>query len=199
MITDRKAASERILGYAHRMRMDGAEARWTLGTFNGIELELAGYESIDDEGERSLSTFITALHHGENRDFELTGKTRPGTVVGRIESSIRNLDGDLAGVRANLEANKRRLAAFEARLGQDFPDTALLDDKLQELVELEADLATTRGEFERGTDGEAPQLECESDQRERLPPVALPPSDAKPVKLDIHIASPAMSASLHIA
>ena len=83
-------------------------------------------------------------------------RDRPGTVIGRIESSIRDLDTDLAAVRANLEANERRLPAFDARLGQAFPDAALLDEKLNELAELEAELASTKGEFDAGNDDDAP-------------------------------------------
>ena len=156
MMTDRKAAGERLLGYAHRMRKGRAEARWTLGTFNGIGLELSGYEALDPDGRRYLCTVIAMQHHGEHADFEVTEKTRPSTVIGRIESSIRDLDTDLAVVRASLEANERRLPAFEARLGQAFPDAALLDEKLNELAELEAELASTKGEFNADNDGDAP-------------------------------------------
>jgi N12 class adenine-specific DNA methylase len=164
IVTDRKAAGERILRQAFEMRMHGTPARQMLGTFNGIDLEISGYEALDDDGERGLRTTIAALHHGERNGFEVTDKTRWNTVVGRIESSIRNLDTDLADVRASLEANERRLPAFEARLGQEFPDAALLEEKLQELAELEADLATTKGEFEPGNDQEAPSFEFASDE-----------------------------------
>jgi hypothetical protein len=156
MITDRKAAGERLLGYAARMRQGRTEARWTLGTFNGIGLELSGYEALDTDGRRYLCTVIAMHHHGEHADFEVTEKTRPSTAIGRIESSIRDLDTDLAAVRASLEANERRLPAFEARLGQAFPDAASLDEKLNELADLEAELASTKGEFDAGNDDDAP-------------------------------------------
>ncbi|MCK9549522.1 lactate dehydrogenase [Aquamicrobium sp.] len=162
MLTDRKTAGERILRHAFEMRLDGTPACLMLGTFNGIALETSGYDALDDDGEPVLRTSIAALHHGERNAFDITDKTRWNTVVGRLESSIRDLDTDLATVRAELEANERRLPAFEARLGQDFPDTALLDDKLRELAELEADLATTKGEFEPGNDDEAASSECET-------------------------------------
>lgn len=172
MITDRKAAGEHILAYAHQMRTGGTEARWTLGAFNGFDLELSGYEAMDDEEQPGLSIFITVLHHGEQRRFEITDKTRPGTVVGRIESSICNLDVDLAAVRTSLEANERRLPAFEARLGKAFPDAALLEEKLQERAELEADLANTKGEFEPGNDGDASLIQHERNEGELLAQVA---------------------------
>jgi len=172
IVADRKAAGEKILRYAQRMRTSDTEARWTLGTFNGIDLEISSFEAMDDEGQRGLSTFITALHHGEHRGFEITDKTRPSTVVGRIEASIRNLDIDLDTVRASLEANERRLPAFEARLGQEFPDAALLDDKLHELAELEAELANTKGEFEPGNDERAALAESENDDGRALPQAA---------------------------
>ena len=59
------------------------------------------------------------------------------------------------------EANEWRLPAFEARLGQTFPDAALLEDKLQLLAALEEELANTKGEFEPGNDGEAPVTDRE--------------------------------------
>ncbi|RIA46179.1 N12 class adenine-specific DNA methylase [Hephaestia caeni] len=170
ILTDRKAVGERILGHARQMRLRGAPARQILGTFNGIELELSGYETRGDDGEPALSTVITALHHGEHPSFETTDKTRWSTVVGRIESSIRNLDTDLAEAQANLEADERRLPAFKARLGQDFPDTTLLDEKLRELAELEADLATTKGEFDPGNDDEPSSIELPMDDSNAPPP-----------------------------
>jgi N12 class adenine-specific DNA methylase len=171
-ITDRTAVGERILGYASRMRKDGTEARWTLGTINGIDLEMSGYEALNTDGKRYLCTVVAMEHHGENGKFEVTEKTRPSTVAGRIDSSIRNLDTDLDSIRATLQAHERRLPAFEARVGQLFPDAALLDDKLQELAELEADLATTRGEFEPGGEPEVTLLDLEAHDDTPLPPPA---------------------------
>ncbi|MGD9811022.1 MAG: helicase-related protein [Sphingobium sp.] len=158
IVTDRKAAGERILRQAHQMRMHGTLAREALGTFNGIDVEISSYEASDDDGGRCICTMISVLHHGEQRGFEITDKTRASTVAGRIASSIRNLDADLANVNADLEANERRLPAFEARLGQLFPDAALLDDKLNELAELEAELANSKGEFEPGNGEDALQV-----------------------------------------
>ncbi|MDR7256250.1 N12 class adenine-specific DNA methylase [Sphingomonas sp. BE270] len=167
-IADRKAVGEKILRQAHEMRARGIPNRQMLGTFNGIDLEISGYEAIDDEGEQCICTAIAIQHHGEHRGFEVTDKTRSSTVVGRIESSIRNLDADLANLKANLEADERRLPAFEARLGQEFSDTALLEDKIRELADLEAELANTKGEFEPGNDN-APLTESEGTQGELLP------------------------------
>ncbi|UXC92947.1 hypothetical protein EGM87_21850 [Sphingobium sp. RSMS] len=161
IITDRKAVGEKILLRAYQMRTHGVAAREMLGTFNGIDLEITGYDAIDDEEDSLICTTIAMLHHGEQRGFEVTDKTRSSTVVGRIESSLRNLDTDLAIVRTNLEANERRLPAFEARLGQTFPDAALLEDKLQLLASLEEELANSKGEFEPGNDGEAPVTDRE--------------------------------------
>jgi hypothetical protein len=155
MVTDRKAAGERILRQAFELRLHGGQARQLLGTVNGIDVELSGYEAVDDDGERGIRTSVAALHHGERNAFEVSDRTRWSTALGRLESSILNLDADLAAVQADLEANERRLPAFEARLGQEFPDAALLEDKLRELAELEADLATTKGEFEPGNDEDA--------------------------------------------
>jgi chromosome segregation ATPase len=93
-------------------------------------------------------------------------------VVGRLEASIRGLDTELSNLMASLEAAQRRLPAFEARLGQDFSDTALLEEKLQALADLEAELASTKGEFEPGNDN-APLTECAGNQGELLPPPAV--------------------------
>lgn len=172
IISDRKTVGEHILRSALQMRFDGSAARYRLGTFNGIDLEISGHEAHDEEGRPSLFIAIAMLHHGEQRGFEITEKTRWNTVVGRIETAIRNLDIDLANVRANLEMNERRLPAFQARLGQDFPDAALLEDKLRELAELEADLAKTRGEFEPGNDQGAPAAMHEISQSALFPSAA---------------------------
>jgi N12 class adenine-specific DNA methylase len=171
IITDRKAVGERVLRQAWEMRMHGEPGRQMIGTFNGFDLELSSHEALNEEG-RYLLTAIVIRHHGEVRGFDITDKTRWNTLVGRIESSIRNLDTDLASVRANLEANERRLPAFEARLGQEFPDTMLLDEKIQELAELEAELAMTKGQFEPGNDKEPPLPECEDNKHKLIRQVA---------------------------
>ena len=166
IITDRKAVGERILALAAQARRRGQIARQRLGNYYGFDLELSADEVIDDDRHLAIETGIAILHHGEQRGFEVSDKTRWSSLVGRIEGSIRNLDIELSGVRAGLEADERRLPAFEARLGQDFPDTALLEDKLQELAALEADLANSKGEFDAGDDaaadssaGDAPEAE----------------------------------------
>ncbi|HEX7881166.1 MAG TPA: hypothetical protein VF499_00295, partial [Afipia sp.] len=79
-----------------------------------------------------------------------------------LEASARDLDTDLARARAALEADERRLPAFEARLGQEFPDTAMLEEKQAELAALEAELATTKGEFDPGNDADVPVTASES-------------------------------------
>src|SRR3546814_6191430 len=91
------------------MRKRGTEARWTLGTFNGIGLEISGYEALNTDCRPYLCTVILIQHHGENREFEVTDKTRPGTVDGRIDYSIRNLDIDLDTVRARSEEHTSEL------------------------------------------------------------------------------------------
>jgi N12 class adenine-specific DNA methylase len=155
IVADRKIAGEHILSHARELRRHGGDARRLLGTVNGIDVELSGYEAVDDDGKLCIRTVIAARHSGERNGFEVTEKTRWSSVVGKLESSILHLDADLAAVRADLAANERRLPAFEARLGQEFPDAALLQDKLRELAELEADLATTKGEFDPGADENA--------------------------------------------
>src|SRR3546814_18743432 len=71
-LTDRKAVGERILGYTHEMRKRGTEARWTLGTFNGIGLEISGYGALNTDCRPYLCTVILIQHHVENREFEVT-------------------------------------------------------------------------------------------------------------------------------
>ncbi|WP_454883035.1 helicase-related protein [Sphingomonas oryzagri] len=172
IITDRKAVGERILASAAQARRRGTMKREPLGTFYGFNLEISGYELMEGDSGPSIETVITILHHGDQRSFEVTDKTRWNSVIGRIEASIRNLDVELAGVRAGLEADQRRLPAFEARLGQEFPDTALLEDKLRESAELEADLARTKGEFDPGNDEESLFAEREGNKGEPLPRAA---------------------------
>lgn len=151
IVTDPKAVGERILAAAAQARRRGALGRQPLGTFYGIGLELSVLETRDEDGP-SLATSIAILHAGEQRGFEVSDKTRWNSLVGRLEASLRHLDIERATVVTSLEADERRLPAFEARLGQDFPDAALLEDKLRELANLKEDLATSRGEFDPAND-----------------------------------------------
>ena len=154
IVTDRKAVGEHILAIAADVRRRRTITRQPLGSFYGFNLELSGDEvTLGDRGS-VVETGLSILHSGEQRGFEVTEKTRWNTLIGRLEASLRNLDVELAAVRAGLEADERRLPAFEARLGQNFPDTAMLDDKLRELADLEADLAGTKGDFDPANDAD---------------------------------------------
>lgn len=158
LVTDVRAAADHILLHAREMRMQGRPATLIIGRFNGFEVELCSFEIIDDDGSWCLSTKVALLHHGEQRDFTVTDRTRWGSLIARLEASICHLDTDLAEARAALEADKRRLPAFEARIGQGFPDAAMLEDKQAELAALEAELATTRGEFDPELEPDMPDL-----------------------------------------
>ncbi|QDK35615.1 helicase-related protein [Sphingomonas sp. IC081] len=153
IVSDRKAAGERIIRKALDLRKSGAD-RVIIGSLSGIDLKVTSHPALSDDGRRYLRIMIAPVHHGQDRAFEISEKTRPSTALGRLESSLANLDTDLAEVRASLEANERRLPSFQARLGQDFPETALLDEKQRELAELEAELAATRGQFDADNDDE---------------------------------------------
>lgn len=154
IVSDRKAAGERIIRKALDLRKSGAD-RVIIGSLSGIDLKVTSHPALSDDGRRYLRIMIAPVHHGQDRAFEISEKTRPSTALGRLESSLANLDADLAEVRASLEADERRLPSFQARLGQDFPETALLDEKQRELAELEAELAATKGEFDADNDDEA--------------------------------------------
>lgn len=154
IVSDRKAAGERIIRKALDLRKSGAD-RAIIGSLSGIDLKVTSHPALTDEGRRYLRIMIAPVHHGQDRAFEISEKTRPSTALGRLESSLANLDADLAEARGTLEANERRLPSFQARLGQDFPETAMLEEKQRELAELEAELAATRGEFDADNDDEA--------------------------------------------
>lgn len=171
-ITDPRSAGEHILLHAREMRMQRTPARLVLGDFNGFEIEIVSFERMEDDGDQPLSTKVTLLHHGEQRDFAVTHKTRWNTLIGRLDASIHHLDIDLAEAKAGLEADERRLPAFEARYGQSFPDTALLEDKLAELAALEAELAAAKGEFEQELEADIPLAANNMDTDDPLAQVA---------------------------
>ena len=154
IISDRKAAGERIIRKALDLRKSGADTL-IIGSLSGIDLKVTSHPALSDDGRRYLRVMIAPVHHGQDRAFEISEKTRWSTALGRLESSLANLDADLAEVKGTLEANERRLPSFQARLGQEFPETALLEEKQRELAELEAELAATRGEFDSDNDDEA--------------------------------------------
>lgn len=155
IVSDRKAAGERIIRKALDLRKSGADTL-IIGSLSGIDLKVTSHPALSDDGRRYLRVMIAPVHHGQDRAFEISEKTRWSTALGRLESSLANLDADLAEARGSLEANERRLPAFQARLGQEFPETALLDEKQRELAELEAELAASKGEFDADNDDEAP-------------------------------------------
>ena len=54
-------------------------------------------------------------------------------------------------------------------MGNEFPDAALLEEKLQELAELETELANTKGEFEPSNDDDMLLADNGCDEGELLP------------------------------
>jgi hypothetical protein len=63
----------------------------------------------------------------------------------RLEHAIDRMDAELEDQRRRCADAKARLAGYAPRLGETFPLQGELDDKLAQLFDIEAELASTEG------------------------------------------------------
>lgn len=79
--------------------------------------------------------------------------TTPVGAIARLEHALGGFEAERENYRSRLVDANRRLASYSPRLGETFALEAELDLKLQQLNEIERDLAAT--EETEGHEGEA--------------------------------------------
>jgi hypothetical protein len=147
VIMERKNAGELLLTRASKAARQHLRGSETVGWLGGFDIALTGSEDRFTRGGTSIS--MDLVTPGRSLEIQLTGNSTPLGLISRIEHLLGGFDDELARYQRQVEIARQRIPAFEARLGQTFGDAGLLDEKLDELAALEADLAATgKGEDE---------------------------------------------------
>ena len=77
------------------------------------------------------------------QSIDIDAETTAAGIIARLEHAIDRMDAELEEQRRRGIDAKARLAGYAPRLGETFPLQGELDDRLAQLAEIEADLAST--------------------------------------------------------
>ncbi|ACB97283.1 helicase-related protein [Beijerinckia indica] len=139
---ERKDAGGALLKAMAEKIAAGSNGHWTLARIGGfnVSIGLRFYKIGDYRLDGAL------LREADDVEIDLTGDLTPLGVIARLEHALSSFDGELRSWQAKAAEAEHRLPGYRARLGETFAHQADLDDKHQDLAELEALLQLTPAE-----------------------------------------------------
>ena len=147
-ITQRKAAGASLLTKIRLAARERTERSWTVGRIGGFDLTCD-----DPPGRRDgrLEPDLALERTDFAQSIDIDAETTAVGIIARLEHALDRMDAELEEQRRRVIDAKARLAGYEPRLGETFPLQGELDDKLAQLADIEADLASTEGVGQRRT------------------------------------------------
>lgn len=124
-----------------------------IASIGGFDLAFAGERSGRDSLYYTTMLRLTGTQH----EVELPVTTTPLGAIARLEHALSNFDGERDNYARRLVDARRRLAAYQPRVGEAFALAAELKLKRELLAEIEADLAAdteSGGQFTVARKGE---------------------------------------------
>jgi len=118
------------------------EGEQVIASIGGFELEFAG-ERFGQDGFHYTTMLLCA---GGEHEVELPVTVTPLGAISRLEHALSNFEGEQDSYRRRLDDARKRLAAYQPRVGEAFAFAAELHLKRGQLAEIEADLATSSDE-----------------------------------------------------
>ena len=141
-ISQRKTAGASLLTKIRLAARDRIERRWTVGRIGGFDLTCDIRRGRSDERWKPE----LALERTDcPQPIEIDGETTAAGLIARLEHALDRMESELEEHRRRLADARARLAGYEPRLGEVFPLQSELDAKLDQIAEIEADLAATEG------------------------------------------------------
>jgi hypothetical protein len=141
-LTQRKAAGAVLLRKIRLAARERLHRSWTIGRIGGFDLTCAIESSLrDGRPEPNLTLERTEFAQVIDIDVETTA----AGIIARLEHAIDRIDTELEEHRRRDADAKVWLAGYAPRLGEVFPLQTELDDKLAQLAEIAADLASADG------------------------------------------------------
>jgi N12 class adenine-specific DNA methylase len=140
--TQRKAAGAALLTKARLAGRERAERKWTVGRIGGFDLTCA----IKSTGRDARLEPRLALERTDYpQSIDIDAETTPIGIIARLEHAIDRMDAELEEQRRRCADAKARLTGYQPRLNESFPLQSELDDRLAQLFDIEAELASTQG------------------------------------------------------
>ena len=141
-LTERKPAGAALLMKIRIVARERIARRWTIGRIGGFNLTCDIRPGRRDERPQpELALERTDFRHA----IDIDRKTTAIGIIARLENVLDRMQAELAERRRRLADAKVRSAGFEPRLGETFPLQGELDGKLEQLADIEAELAGTPG------------------------------------------------------
>ena len=137
---ERKSAGGSLLSKLRLAVLEHDTKPWTIGHFAGFDLTTLAHRSAMHDGLMPLLILERTNHEQEiTVDDELTALG----LIARLEHALDRFEDELVIETRRQDEAMARLRGYEPRLGEPFPLQAELDDKLERMAALEADLAKT--------------------------------------------------------
>jgi hypothetical protein len=136
-VAERRTAGALLLSKLRLAERSRAEGQWRIGRLGGFDLFCEARATL--AGVFRAALVLRRVKHDQEITVE-PDLTALG-LISRLEHVLERFELDLQEQQRLASGATRRLADYEARLGEAFPLQAELDAKRAELTRIEADLA----------------------------------------------------------
>jgi len=136
-VTERRTAGALLISKLRLAERSRAEGEWHIGRLGGFDLVCEAHATLGGAFRVALIVRRDKHHQEITVEPDLTALG----LISRLEHVLERFELDLQEQQRRASDATRRLAGYEARLGEAFPLQAELDGKRAELTRIEAELA----------------------------------------------------------
>jgi hypothetical protein len=154
-ITQRRTAGASLLTKIRVAARERTRRTWMVGRIGGFDLTCA-IRAGGPDGR--LEPALMLERTGFAQSIGIDSETTQAGLIARLEHVLDRMDADLLEQRRRAIDAKTRLTGYEPHLGETFPLQAELDDKLAQLSDIEADLASPEGMVDENRPAEVPSV-----------------------------------------
>lgn len=136
--TERKLAGRALMKEILKLVQLQEENENAIASIGGFDLVFSGERFGRDGYRYEKALRRTGGDHEAGLDMTIT----PLGAISRLEHALSNFEGERDGHRSRLGEAERRLSSYRSRIGEVFAYAAELQRNWEQLVEIEASLAT---------------------------------------------------------
>ena len=138
--SERKVAGASLLSKLRMAVLERDTRDWTAGRIASFDLTCRVVRNVIGG---MVSGHLVLERTGFGQVIDVEPDLTPLGLVARLEHALDHFESDLGDQSRRAADAARRLAGYEPRLGEAFPLEGELDEKLDQMAALEADLAGT--------------------------------------------------------